>query len=205
MFGRLATLVVATSLLLLLTPQQTQAASPEDAARFVDGLGQRAFGALNQQGVPLEQKEAAVRAILSENFDIKLIGRYVVGQTWRTMGEEQRETYLTLFEEYVLRTYSRRLGGYTGQEFKISGAKAISPDDALVATTIQRPGAPPIEASWRVQTNSPQFQIVDVIVAGVSMVVTQRSEFGSVIQRQGVDGLVETLRLQASKISAQAN
>ena len=48
------------------------------------------------------------------------------------------------------------------------------------------------------------YKIVDVMVAGVSMVVTQRSEFGAVIQRQGVDGLIESLRMQVSKIPAQA-
>jgi len=187
-----------------ITPQTAIAASPDDAAKFVDSLGQRAFQMLNQQGMPLEQKEAQVRALLADNFDLKLIGRYVVGQSWRTMGEEQQETYLTLFEEYVLRTYSKRLGGYSGQQFQIAGVKSASPEDHVVATTISRPGAPPVEASWRVQAKTAQYKIVDVVVAGVSMVVTQRSEFGAVIQRQGVDGLIETLRMQVSKIPAQA-
>ncbi|NQV56609.1 MAG: ABC transporter substrate-binding protein, partial [Rhodospirillales bacterium] len=48
-------------------------------------------------------------------------------------------------------------------------------------------------------------KILDVMVAGVSMVVTQRSEFRSVISKQGVTGLIETLRLQVSKFSAQKN
>ena len=205
MFRQIGASVAATFFLVLIIPGLAFGASPDDAARFIDSLGQRAFNTLNQQGLPLEQKESQVRALLAENFDLKLIGRYVVGQSWRTMGEEQQETYLSLFQEYVLRTYSKRLGGYSGQKFAISGTKAASADDALVATTIERPGAPPVEASWRVKTNNPQMKIVDVIVAGVSMVVTQRSEFGAVIQRQSVDGLIETLRLQVSKFPAQAN
>jgi len=204
MFRRIGASLAILSLMFLLTPGIATAASPEEAAKFVDSLGQRAFQTLNQQGVPLEQKEAQVRALLADNFDFKLIGRYVVGQSWRTMGEEQQEAYLTLFEEYVLRTYSKRLGGYSGQQFQIAGVKSASPEDHVVATTIMRPGAPPVEASWRVQTKSAQYKIVDVMVAGVSMVVTQRSEFGAVIQRQGVDGLIETLRMQVSKIPAQA-
>ena len=167
-------------------------------------LGQRAFQALNQSNLPLEQKEAQVRALLADNFDLKLIGRYVVGQSWRTMGEEQQEAYLNLFEEYVLRTYSKRLGGYSGQQFQIAGVKSASPEDHIVATVISRPGAPPVEAAWRVQAKAAPYKIVDVMVAGVSMVVTQRSEFGAVIQRQGVDGLIESLRMQVSKIPAQA-
>ncbi len=204
MFRRIGALLAILMFTFFLTPGIATAASPEEAAKFVDSLGQRAFQMLNQQGMPLEQKEAQVRALLAENFDLKLIGRYVVGQSWRTMGEEQQETYLTLFEEYVLRTYSKRLGGYSGQQFQIAGVKSASPEDHVVNTTITRPGAPPVEASWRVQAKSSPYKIVDVMVAGVSMVVTQRSEFGAVIQRQGVDGLIETLRMQVSKIPAQA-
>jgi phospholipid transport system substrate-binding protein len=205
MFRQIGARVATTLCLLLAATGSAFAGSPEDAARFIDSLGQRTFSVLSQQGLPLEQKESQVRSLLAENFDLNLIGRYVVGQSWRTMGEEQQETYLSLFQEYVLRTYSKRLGGYSGQKFAISGTKAASADDALVSTTIERPGAPPVEASWRVKTNKTPPKIVDVIVGGVSMVVTQRSEFGAVIQRQGVDGLIETLRLQVSKFPAQAN
>ena len=204
MFRRIGALLAMFMLMSHLTPSATYAAAPDDAAKFVNNLGQRAFQMLNQQGMALEHKEAQVRTLLAENFDLKLIGRYVIGQSWRTMGEEQQEAYLTVFEEYVLRTYSKRLGGYSGQQFQISGVKSASPEDHIVSTTISRPGAPPVEAAWRVQTKTSQYKIVDVMVAGVSMVVTQRSEFGAVIQRQGVDGLIETLRMQVSKIPAQA-
>lgn len=204
MFRQIGAAIGAFMLVFVFAPGVSTAASPDDAAKFVNNLGQRAFQMLNQQNLSLEHKEAQVRALLAENFDIRLIGRYVVGQTWRTMGEEQQESYLALFEEYVLRTYSKRLGGYSGQQFQIAGVKSSSPEDHVVATTIVRPGAPPVEASWRVQTKTAQYKIVDVMVAGVSMVVTQRSEFGAVIQRQGVDGLIETLRMQVSKIPAQA-
>ena len=73
----------------------------------------------------------------------------------------------------------------------------------LVLTKISRPSGPPIKAGWRVRETKNGHKILDVMVAGVSMVVTQRSEFRSVIRRRGVTGLIETLRLQVSKFSAQ--
>jgi len=181
-----------------------RALSPDDASKFITTLGQEATQALNSQGT-LEQKENKVREILAQNFDLQLIGRYVVGQTWRTMTPDQQEQYTQLFQEYVLRTYSKRLGGYSGQQFQVTGSKPISADEALVTTTISRPNASPIEAGWRVKGYQQGGKIIDVLVTGVSMVVTQRSEFAAVIQRQGVDGLIETLRLQISKFSAQSN
>ena len=181
------------------------ALTPDEASKYIHGLGQKANQVLGKQGASLEQKEAEVRALLSDSFDIKLIGRFVVGQTWKSMNEEQREAYLSQFEEWVLRTYSKRLGGYSDQAFEIIGAKSINNDEALVSTKLMRPNAPPLEAGWRVRGSAQGYKIIDVVVAGVSMVVTQRSEFSAVIQRQGIDGLIETLRLQVSKYPAQAN
>jgi len=178
------------------------ALSPDEASKFIQGLGSRANQVLNQQGA-LGQKEAEVRKLLAENFDIKLIGRFVVGATWRNMSAEQQEAYLALFEEWVLRTYSKRLGGYSGQQFSVTGAKPLNNDEVLVNTAIQRPNAPPLDAGWRVRSGPAGAKIIDIMVSGVSMVVTQRSEFSAVIQRQGIDGLIETLRLQVSKYSAQ--
>jgi phospholipid transport system substrate-binding protein len=178
------------------------ALTPDEAGKYIQGLGSSANQVLNQQG-SLEQKEAQVRKLLADNFDIKLIGRFVVGQHWKTMNEEQQEAYLALFEEWVLRTYSKRLGGYSGQQFEIAGVKGLSADEALVTTKISRPNAPPVEAGWRVRGGQGGMKIIDIMVTGVSMVVTQRSEFSAVIQRQGIDGLIETLRLQVSKYSAQ--
>ena len=94
-------------------------------------------------------------------------------------------------------------GGYSGQKFEIVGAKPIGKKDVLVNTKIARPSGPPIEAGWRVRDKGGQHRILEGVVAGVSMVVTQRSEFRSVVRRQGVGGLIELLRIQVTKFSAQ--
>ncbi len=178
--------------------------SPDEAVKFVAKLSGEALDLLRSKGLPLAEKEKRVRTMLADNFDLALIGRYVLGPSWRTASDEQRDQYLSLFQEFVLRTYSRRLGGYTGQTFEIAGASALSEGDVLVTTRISRPSGPPIEAGWRVRGGPGGHKILDVVVSGVSMVVTQRSEFRAVIRREGLDGLIEILRAQVSKFSAKA-
>jgi phospholipid transport system substrate-binding protein len=181
-----------------------QATNKAGASKFVSDLSNQALGALEANGVPLDQKEKKVRQILSTNFDLNLIGRYVLGAAWRKATADQRSQYQTLFKEFVLRTYSRRFGGYSGQKFVVTGAKPIGKKDILVSTKISRPSGPPILAGWRVREKNGAHKILDVVVAGVSMVVTQRSEFRAVISKQGVGGLIETLRMQVTKFSAQS-
>ena len=50
-----------------------------------------------------------------------------------------------------------------------------------------------------------KLRIIDVMVEGISMAVTQRAEFRSVVRRHGIDGLIQILDAQSSKLSATAS
>ena len=177
----------------------------DGAAALISRLAQQAFGVLRRQDTSLEEREAVFRALLREGFDMDFIGRFVLGKYWREMSPEQRTEYLEVFSEYVLQTYSRRFGGYAGQTFAISGARAAGQQDAMVQTRIDQPSGPPIFADWRVRVVPGGYRIVDVMVEGVSMAVTQRSEFGAVVQRDGVAGLIEALRARTQMLPARAS
>lgn len=179
--------------------------SPEDAARFIDALGAQALSVLSAQDTTLEVREQQVRKLLAENFALEQIGRFVLGQAWRRATPEQQAEYQRLFAEYVLATYSRRLGGYSGETFEIVKAEPVGKRDAVVFTRISRPDAPPLACGWRVRLMNGRHQILDVIVEGISMITAQRSEFASVVKAKGIEGLIENLRLQVTKFSAQAS
>ena len=177
--------------------------SPEKAAAFIDALSLEALNALRSDGLTLEEREAKVRVILRRSFDFQLIGRFVLGKAWRKASPEQREEYQGLFEEYVLLTYSRRLSGYTDETITVVKSGPMGKQDAVVLTEISRPSGRPIRAGWRIREKDGTHLILDVIVEGVSMLTTQRSEFRSTVRSRGLDGLLELLRMQVSKFSAQ--
>jgi len=178
--------------------------SPEVAASFVSELGTATLQVLQSTDGSLTDRETKVRDILRNNFALDQIGRFVLGRTWKQATEAQQAEYLALFSEYVLATYAKRLGGYSGETFQIVKAEPVGKQDAIVFTRIDRPSGPPLNAGWRVRQFGDRLQILDVVVEGVSMVTAQRSEFASVIQSQGLDGLIQMLRLQISKFSAQS-
>lgn len=179
------------------------ATSPEKAASFLTQIASSTVAVLQVKGTPLNVREAKIRALLQSNFDFYRIGRFVMGQGWRKASKAQQKEFLILFQENVLRIYSRRLGGYVGQSFKVTGAEALGKKDALVRTVITRPSGPPIKAGWRVRETPNGFKILDVMVAGLSMITTQRAEYGSVVKSQGVNGLIEGLRLRNTKFAAR--
>lgn len=190
----------------LMSPVGANAQTPPDqAAAFVTDLGKQAFKVLSSKNTDLSAREAEVRRLLKDNFALAQIGKFVLGRTWNSTTDDQKREYLGLFAEYVLVTYTRRLGGYSGETFKIVHAESIGDRDAIVWTEIDRPNGQPLKAGWRVRQMNGKNYIVDVVVEGVSMIATQRAEFASIIKAQGMEGLLQTLRLQVSKYPAQAS
>ena len=176
----------------------------DGAQAFIANLAEQALAVLRRQDISLEEREAVFRKLLREGFDMSFIARFVLGRHWREMSVEQQAEYLEVFSEYVLQTYSRRLGGYAGQSFAVTGARPAGKQDVIVQTRIDQPSGAPISADWRVRVGD-GYRIVDIMVEGVSMAVTQRSEFGAVVQRGGVTGLVEALRARTQMMPARAS
>ena len=83
------------------------------------------------------------------------------------------------------------------------GAQQFADSDALVETEIKRPDGAPLKAAWRVRDINGHLKIIDVVVEGVSMALTQRQEFASVIQHSGLDGLISDLRNRVNNLHAE--
>jgi phospholipid transport system substrate-binding protein len=177
--------------------------SPEEAEKFIRTLGQQAVGVLSEKSIPMADREAKIRDLLRRSFDLETIGRFVLSKHWRTATPDQQADYLSLFSEFVLRTYARRLGGYGNEQFKITSAQPLGSRDAIVLTEISRPAGPPITAGWRVRDTDNSLKIIDVMVEGVSMAATQRSEFETIVRDQGLVGLIEILRAKVSAFPAR--
>jgi phospholipid transport system substrate-binding protein len=165
------------------------------ASAFMQKLGNDAIHELTDPAVPTPERQARFRRLLDENFDMPAISRFVLGRYWRTANEAQRAEFQKLFEDFIVGSYSARFSEYRGEAFNVVGSNAESGGTVLVHSKIDMPTSEDIRVDWRLRGRGGDFAIVDIIVEGVSMAVTQRSEFSSVIQsRGGVDGLLEALR-----------
>ncbi|MBC8159529.1 MAG: ABC transporter substrate-binding protein [Rhodospirillales bacterium] len=172
------------------------------ASAFIESLAERAISALTEENVAREDRVERFRELLNDNFAVKTIGRWVLGRYWKRASKEQQTEYLQLFEDLIVTTYVDRFEAYSDEQIVVSKAEAGSGSDFLVKTTISRPsGGNPVKVSWRVRARDETFKIVDVVVEGVSMGQTQRSEFASVIRRNGgtVEGLLSKLRVDLKK------
>jgi phospholipid transport system substrate-binding protein len=165
------------------------------ATAFMNQLWNQALELLNKK-TPTAERQARFRQLFRNDFDSPGIARFVLGRYWRIASPKEQKEFLRLFDDYVVFVYTARLSDFEGEQFKINGAR---PDQGavIVSTDVITPGAPsPLKVDWRLVDDDGAYKISDVIVDGVSMLVTQRSEFASVIQRHGgqLQGLLDLMR-----------
>ena len=174
-----------------------------DANGFMNQLWGQTVEVLSNK-VPRAERLMRFRQLFQADFDGPGIARFVLGRYWRSASEQEQQEYLKLFEDYVVLVYGTRLSKFNGETFKLLGSRTEE-SGTIVSTDIISPsGEAPIKVDWRLIADHGSFKINDVIIEGISMLVTQRSEFASVIQRHGgqVGGLLELMRERARIASA---
>jgi phospholipid transport system substrate-binding protein len=189
--------LLATAVFVLFTGvSSAYSAADTGPAEFVRTLGNEALGVIRAD-TPPAQKQVFFHQLLQQNFDLPGIARFVLGPHWRTASEPEKQEFLRLFEDYIVRVYSERFAQYRGETLRVTGSRA-DPEGAIVTSEILRPGgAPPIKVDWRLTARDGLYKISDVIIDGVSMGVTERSEIAAMIQRSGgVPGLLAIMREQ---------
>lgn len=139
--------------------------------------------------------EAAFRAVLQNNFDLPYMGRLALGTHWNEASEQQRARILAAFETAEVRAYRERLGQLDGWTLTIE--KVVSRPNSvwIVDSLFSHTSGQSIKIDWEVRDNGQDPRITDVRIAGVSMLLTKRSEFNSYILNHGgaVEPLVEEL------------
>jgi phospholipid transport system substrate-binding protein len=175
------------------------------ATAFIQQTGEELVGAMNAAGAPVAQRRERVGAILRRAVDVEGVGRFILGRWWRTASAEQQAEYLRLFEEILIRNLSARFGEYQGVRFSLGRSQARTEEDVLVNTLVERPGSPAFGLDWRVAEVGGTPKVVDVIAEGTSLRLTTRSEYSSVVARNGnnVGALLTAMRQQIQLLAAR--
>jgi len=175
------------------------AAAPEaasDPKAFIDDLGTSVLDIIRAPNLSQVQRRDRFRNLFSQNFDVPTIGRFVVGRYWNRASPDDQKKYLDTFRNYVAAIYADQFSHYQGEGFKTAGVRALGEGESLVNAQIERPNQPPINVQFRVKGSSGSFKIDDVTVENVSLIITKRDEFSSILGQGGLKGVTD--RMQAA-------
>jgi len=196
-YARLASLkalaVLALALCAAPAAGRTNVCAPPDAASaeaFVAGLHDGARKIL----LGAENPVADMVAFISRNVEIERVAQYALGPAWNGATPKARAEYVKLFRATTLRTLAGHIVLYDGADYRVVQSQATGEDEFLVTSTITPKDGGSFGVAWRVGAQGCRLTARDVVNGGVSLVVTKRQEFASVIAREGVDGLLRRLR-----------
>jgi len=167
------------------------AVNPQDNVRgFYDTLltTMRNGPTLGQSG-----RYARLAPVVDRVFDVPSMTRLAVGPTWATLPPAQQQQLIDAFRHYVAATYADRFDSYSGQQLQVTGERPYNAD-VIVQTKIVKSDGDTTTLDYLMRQNQGSWQISDVFLDGtISQLAIQRSEFHSILRREGVDGLVMAL------------
>jgi phospholipid transport system substrate-binding protein len=189
--GRLAALAVALTLAAGSAAGTAAASSPGDGVRsFYTALldTMRQGSVLGESG-----RFAKLDPVVARLFDIPFMTRLAVGTAWNGLPAVEQRRVTAAFGRYVAATYADRFDSYSGERLQVTGEKPFAAN-VIVETRIVKSNGKPVEIDYLMHRNGGFWQIADIYLDGtISQLAVRRSEFYSILTRQGVDGLIAEL------------
>ena len=164
---------------------------------FIESLGQEVLTKIADKKISDQDREKNFRKLYGRAFDNTYISRFVLGRHWRKIDKKTRNEFVKSFNDYLIMIYAPKFKGWSGKFQTIDSQ--IENNMYVVSMRLITNSIPPssLLLDWRMNvTKEKKFKILDVNIDGVSMLVTQRAEFSSVIKNNplGVRGLIEQMK-----------
>lgn len=173
---------------LLLIPISANASQTNELAMaktFIQSMGDDVISYISDSNKTSEEKRQKLQEVLNKNFDLNTISRFAIGHYWNDLNDLQKAQYKKLYEEKIVSVYADKFSNYSGQTFATSDARKTGSSDYTIDSKITTTEGTEIPVSWQLRNKGGDFKIIDVAIEGVSMIVTQKSDFSSAIQRNG--------------------
>ena len=155
---------------------------------FVQSTVNRASAILSKS-TSKSDKINELKLIAKETVDIRGVGFYSLGNARKNLNDEQKKTYIQLFENYFLKSFSSRLSEYTNPEIDVKSKEQLNSNYTIVnSILIGTSERPEVKIDWRIYTKNPDNPLIrDLIIEGLSLARTQKEEFSSIMNSNDGD------------------
>jgi phospholipid transport system substrate-binding protein len=144
-------------------------------------------------------------ATMPELFDVTFMAQKSVGRYWKTASPEERAKLLETFERFMVSNYAGNFDGYDGETFEMLEATDSIHGTVLVRTRLLASDGEVVRLNYRLRPVGDQWRIVDVYLNGtVSELALRRSEYSSLIKREGFDSLIVALNKKITNLAVDA-
>jgi len=146
-------------------------------------------------GKPLSGMINEFESIFTRYADVNIIARSTLGADARRASSAQLRAYTEAFRSYVARKYGKRFNEFRGGRIEVNSVKQVKSWHE-VKSTAYLPGESPFEVSFLVSDRSGQDKFFDMIIEGISLRLSERTEVGAMLDRRNgdIDALIQDLK-----------
>ena len=131
--------------------------------------------------LPNENRFLMIEQTINNNFAGAGIAKFVAGESWSKADKETKKEYVKNFKRHLALNIASMMQGYSNQQYKLSESKIDNNNIILIDMEIFSDTGS-VMVTWRVKESKGRFFVIDLIVADISLVVTKRSEFNSMLK-----------------------
>jgi len=186
------TAIALIALALLATPGLAD--EPTEPEKIVRETVDQVLAALASKDLSVDQRVQQIEEIAYVRFDFPTVSRLVLGRGWKEFSPEQREEFVEQFKIQLSRSYGTRITRYDQEEVTILGERAEPRGDVTVKTRIAGGTADGILVDYRLRKKDGPWLVIDVIIEGVSLVSSYRSQFKEILGHGDPSELLKQLR-----------
>jgi phospholipid transport system substrate-binding protein len=185
-------------------PDSTELQATGDPTRIVDSLHESLISVMkNAKTLGYDGRFEQLDPVVSELFDIPFMAEKSIGRHWKTVDEENRSRLLATFERFTVANYAGRFTGYSGQFFETLKQESSKHGTVLVYSRLVSADGEAIQLNYRLRPAKDHgWRIIDVLLNGtVSELALRRSEYSSLIQREGFPALMSALNQRIENLA----
>ena len=201
-------LALALVLFVLAAPVRAHAAisaGSVSATALVRGFYDRLVETMKQgDKLGFKGRYQKLEPVIAGAFNLPLMTRFAVGPSWAKASATDQQKLIVAFSAFSTATYASRFTRYDGERFEVLGEKPSGDGGAIVETRLTPKDGDPVTLDYRVRPDEKgALRIVDVFLdATISELATRRAEFTTIVNRDGLDGLVAALNEKVKKMEA---
>lgn len=138
--------------------------------------------AYQNNNLPSENKFLMIEQTINNNFAGTGIAKFVAGKSWNGASKDTKLKYIKLFKRHLALNIASMMQGYSNQDYQLVNFKYDEKNKvtSIIMEIFSDTGS--IQVTWRVKKSKGRYFVIDLLVADISLVVTKRSEFNSMLK-----------------------
>ena len=181
------------------------ATTPPTAKALIQQTVDQVLAVLRDKSRTVAQRRLELEKIAHSRFDFRTMARLVLARDWKKLDEGERDEFVDQFTTYLANDYGSRIERYQQEEVKVMGEQAKPRGDVEVRTKIIGGKNDGALVDYRMRKGKDgSWQIIDVVIEGISLVANFRDQFREVIARGGPEALLQKLKEKNAAAAAAA-